>query len=294
MASPEEQGGARGVVSSPVHCRRCGYNLFGLGADGACPECGLEIWETILHTVDPAASRLPRLHNPVAVGNALLWLMICGAVGALLLVARPIALGIDELDPNKVRNLAAWTPWFLPYASGFFAVAGLWSVWRLAPPRGQEPSGAVWRDVWLLGGSLLMWAVLVPVVTWFEMSAARQWLVNTIWLALAGVAVFGLIGLRGVLEIIGLRSRLYRTARSGRQGILSMVAAILGTALGHVIQLIAATAGGPRYLATFGIVIVIVSTLMLVIGLAYLVVNAWWIRHSLRCPPPALAEILKA
>jgi len=293
MAKPEERGGARGVVASPVHCRQCGYNLYGLRAGGACPECGLEVWETILHTVDPAASRLPKLRNPAAVGNALLWLIICMAVGAMLLVVRPIALGVDALDESGLRNFAAWTPAYLPFAAGLFALACLWSVWQLAPPRGEEPSGAVWRDVRLLGIAMLLWAILMPVLAWAEMSAASWRVVDAIWLVLAGVAVVGLTGLRGVLEIIGLRSRLYRTARTGRQGIQGMVAAILGTAVGHAIHLIAATAGGPRYLDTLGTVIVIISTLMLVIGLGYLVVNAWWIHHSLRCPPPALDEILR-
>ncbi len=27
-------------------------------------------------------------------------------------------------------------------------------------------------------------------------------------------------------------------------------------------------------------------------GLAYLLVNTWWIRRSLRCPPPRLQEVL--
>jgi hypothetical protein len=293
MARPEETGAARGVVASPVHCRQCGYNLFGLRAGGVCPECGLEVWETILHTVDPEASRLPRLHRPKAVGNALLWLIACMALGALLLVLRPIALGIDDLDDSQLRNLAAWTPEYLPFAAALFALAGLWSVWWLAPLRAEESSGAEWRDVWLLGTGLLLWAVLVLVGEWTKNSAAPWWLGEVTWLAVAVAAVVGLIGLRGILETIGLRSRLYRTARSGRQGIQGMVAAIFGTAAGHAIHLVAATAGGLRYLETLGTVIVIISTLMLVIGLLYLVVNAWWIHRSLRCPPPSLGEILR-
>jgi hypothetical protein len=293
MARPEDPGAARGAVASPVHCRQCGYNLFGLQARGACPECGLEIWETIVHTVDPAASRLPRLHNPAAVGNALLWLIICIAVGALLLVARPIATGIDELDESGLRKLSAWTPAYLPLAAGIFALAGLGLVWRLAPPRGKEPSGAVWRDVWLLGVGLLLWAIVVPLVAWADMPAAPWWLMDAAWLSLAAAAVIGLYGLRGVLETIGLRSRLYRKARAGRQGIQGLVAAILGNAAGHAIHLVAAMAGGLRHLETLGTAIVIISTLMLVIGLVYLAVNAWWIRHALRCPPPPLGEIVR-
>jgi len=45
-------------------------------------------------------------------------------------------------------------------------------------------------------------------------------------------------------------------------------------------------------LATLGVVATSICTLMVVIGLLYLVVNAWWIRRSLRCPPPRLEEIL--
>jgi hypothetical protein len=258
-----------------------------------CPECGLEIWETILHTVDPAASRLPRLHNPEAVGNALLWLVICIVIGAVLVVARPIALGIDGLDETNLRNFAAWTPEFLPFAAGLFGLAGLWSVWRLAPPRREEPAGAVWRDVRRLGAGLLLWAVLVAVVGWTQMTAAHWWLGDVAWLAVAVAAIVGLSGLRGVLETIGLRSRLYRKARGGRQGTQALVAAILGTAAGHGLHLLTATKGLADYWYTLGTVIVSVSTLMLVIGLGYLLVNAWWIRRALRRPPPAWDEVLR-
>jgi hypothetical protein len=259
-----------------------------------CPECGLEIWETILHTVDPAASRLPRLHNPAAVGNALLWLVISMVIGALLMVARPIALGIDGLDKTNLRHTAAWTPEFLPFAAGLFGLVGLWSVWRLAPPRREEPTGAVWRDVRRLAAGLLLWVVLVTVVGWMQMSGSQWWLGDLAWLAVAVAAIVGLSGLRGVLETIGLRSRLYRTARGGRQGTQALVAAILGTAAGHGLHLLTAAKGLPGYWYTLGTVIVSVSTLMLVIGLVYLLVNAWWIRRALRRPPPRWDEVLHA
>ena len=45
-------------------------------------------------------------------------------------------------------------------------------------------------------------------------------------------------------------------------------------------------------LATMGMVVTWISTLMLLIGLAYLVVNGWWIRRALCRPPPVLDEIL--
>ena len=70
-----------------------------------------------------------------------------------------------------------------------------------------------------------------------------------------------------------------------------MVAATTGVAAGGLIRLLGLSRswGG---LATLGAVISLISTLMLLIGLTYLVVNVSWIRRSLHRPPPELSEIL--
>ncbi len=280
------------VVVSPVHCRRCGYNLYGLRANGLCPECGLAIWEAILHTVDPAASRLPKLHNAVAVGDALVWLMICLVVGALVLAARPVALWIDALDQSGLRNLSTWTPVELGFVAGLAALGGLWSVRQMAPPKGRVRIGVPGRDVMLLGCGLASWAILVIAAVAWERSAGLRWVADVLRLAMAAAAIVGLLGLHGVLGVIGLRSRAYRTARGGRQSIHAMVAAIVGIALGQVIRLTSELTGRGGGLLTVGTVITSISAFMLLIGLFYLVVNAWWIRRSLRRPPPSLDQIL--
>ncbi len=243
------------VVVSPVHCRRCGYNLYGLRADGLCPECGQAIWEAILHTVDPAASRLPKLHNAVAVGNALVWLMICLVVGALVLAARPVALWIDALDQSGLRSLSIWTPVELGFVAGLVGLGGLLSVRQMSPPKGRVRSGAPGRDVMLLGCGLASWAILVIAAVAWERSAGLRWVADVLRLAMAA-------------------------------------AAIVGIALGQVIQLTSELIGRGGGLLTVGTVITSISAFMLLIGLFYLVVNAWWIRRSLRRPPPSLDQIL--
>ena len=76
-----------------------------------------------------------------------------------------------------------------------------------------------------------------------------------------------------------------------------MVAAIAGTAAGQVLRVLASALGVGTLatnLATVGTAISAICTLMVVIGLLYLLVNVWWIRRSLRCPPPRLDAILQA
>lgn len=291
MQPPPARRTSEGVIAAPVYCRRCGYNLYGLFADGACPECGLDTWETIIHTVDPAASRLPKLRNAQAVGGALLWLTICLLVGAVLVVVPPLAIWLEDLDPRGLIDLAAWARPEFAAGSAIAAIVGLWSAWRLAPPIGEEANAAVWREVWFLAGGLAGWGVLAATMAGLRSASAL--VAGLLWLGLAAAAIVTLLGLRGVLRTIGFRSREYRTARGGRQGIRAMVAAIIGIAAAQALNLVLGEYFGVRYLEDVWGAVTAIGTLMVIVGLAYLVMNAWWIRRSLRCPPPTLEEILR-
>ena len=267
--------------------------MYALSADSRCPECGLEIWETVLHTVDPAASRLPKMRNPRAVGNGLFWVILSLFAGAIIIVARPIALQLDALDPTGVRNISAFAPPNLAIVAGVVVLVGLMAARRFAPAKGHEPGGAVLRDIRLLVAGMIAWSLLVIIQPGLQRLAVPGWGLELTHIAAALGAMVGLFGLDGVLQAIGQRSRAFRTARGGRQGVLGLIGALVGVVLGELMGLPAAVAGfsGSR-LATVGTSVTRISTLMLLIGLAYLVVNGWWIRRALCRPPPALAEIL--
>ena len=290
-SQPQSLAGA--VVCSPLHCRGCGYNLYGLSAEGRCPECGLEVWETVLHTVDPAASRLPKLRNPRAVGNGLFWLTLSLFVAALILVARPVARRLDTLDPTGLRDISAWTPPYLALVAGVVVLAGLMAVGSFAPPKGQDLHGSIGRDIRLLVAGMAAWIFLIIIQVGLEWKAVPAWGLGLARIAAAFGAMVGLFGLDGILRAIGQRSREFRTARGGRQGVLAMIGALAGVVLGELMGMgpaISSRAWGG--LATIGMIVTWISTLMLLIGLAYLVVNGWWIRRALCRPPPALDEIL--
>ncbi len=287
MDSRGASAGHGGVVLVPLYCRGCGYNLFGLPSTNRCPECGLDAWQSILHTVDPAASKLPVLEHPRAVGDALLWLIACMAGSALVPALRPLARWLDALDERGLRDLSSWVPAYLYAAGGIIAVAGLIWARRLAM---AFPANGSLRDNALLGGGLGAWGALLFAASFLD-RAAPPWVISVILVAAAAAGTAALIGLSGMLRLIGLRSREYRTARGGRQGIQAMVAALAVIAAGHGGRAAALATGHPR-LGLLASTASSIATVMVVIGLFYLLVNAVWIRHALRCPPPRLDQVL--
>lgn len=289
----------RAVIRESVHCRSCGYNLRGLPVSGRCPECGSEVWENILHTVDPAASRLPRLLNPRRVGTSLVWLMGCLLAGGLLMTVFALLKWLEATNGVSRPPFFHWIPVLeLPWLAGVAGFAGLIGIWGLARPQGPDPTGVVRRDLRLMGLGLVLWSIVLLVRGLMIRQEIIKTLEDPAWPALSLVsdigALVGLVGMRGVLLAIGLRSREYRNAAGARQGLRAMVAAVCAHAGGRLTQLINwSVIGGSTALAGMSQVLVAISWLMLVIGLAYLLVNAWWIRTSLRRPPPALEEIIQ-
>lgn len=283
---------AQAVVSEALHCRKCGYDLRGLSGGGRCPECGLDIWSTVLATIDPAASRLPSLRNPPVVGNSMLGLTLFMLAGTLLLVIPPL---VRLIDPAQAVGFVPSLTW--PIALVIGVMAG-WALWRLAPPRGSEPHGAVWIDIWRIAIGLSGWlASSCGWLTLMDMRGVAGFRLRlVVHLAAAVFATIGLIGLRGVLGIIGVRSREYRRSRGSRQSVELIIIAIGAgwfAALAHYCTWLTWFPGqwrnDARMLAT---IVLWMSMFMVVVGLSYVVLNAWWIRRALRRPPPPTDQLL--
>lgn len=279
------------VVRTELACRGCRYNLYGLSADSRCPECGLDISETVIHTVDPAASRLPKITNPRAVGNGLFWLLISLAIATLLLIARPVALRLDALDKSGVQDYLAYAPTYLPIAAGVVILLGLFAAMMFIPRNSNEHDAAIRRDIRVLMTGMIGLSVFCMVLSWLESMPVTSWIVSLTYIALMVSAIVILFGLKGILRAVGQRSRVYRTARGGRQGIRAMIGAMLAAIAGQLATIVVVQGSFPRFEA-MAIVVTWMSVLMLLIGLGYLVVNGWWIRKSLCKPPPKLRTIL--
>jgi hypothetical protein len=173
----------------------------------------------------------------------------------------------------------------------------VWAIWALAPPRGAEPHGPVWDDIWRLLIGYCGWIVVATMLVELSghQSATSRHPRLVLSLAVGTFAIIGLLGLRGVFRLIGQRSREYRRMLGSRQSVDLMMVVVAGAVAGQVMVYLSRFSGSARLaISTLGSVLLAACLLMGLIGLGYLVLNAWWIRGALRRPPPHLDEILQA
>lgn len=290
------------VVRTGLACRGCGYDLRGIASAGHCPECGLEVWETIVATVDPAASSLPRLADPRGVANGMAWVTL-GMFGAMTaIIAGPALVWIEGVVGVRPGAIAAWLSTRGALVAIGFLVIGTLAVLRIKPRSRTKAVKGAWQHVTVLGVGMLLSTVVL--MTWYglertwsqgiapglagDIEAHRGW----IRIGLLLTWVLALVGFRGVIREVGRRSRTFRRARGGRQRVNTLIAGIGGVAVGEGLRLVALHSDRWDELLTVGSILAAISLLMVFIGLGYLTVNVWWIRRSLLRPPPRLRDLL--
>lgn len=282
---------ARSEVTPNLRCRQCGYNLRGLRADGHCPECGLAVWQSIVRETDHEASRMPRLNDPKGVGNGLLSLMIILLVVAMMIAIGPVLRQLRIWGVDLPPTLAIASSPMMTYLTGVVALAGLWSVWKLSPrSRGESPTG--WRDIRLVALGLAGWSAMFILLGGVFDDELLVEIRRSALLVSHAFAASIFLGLRGVFKTIGERSREYRRSREGRQNLGVMVLALAGVASSDAIHLMHEAGMLGENAVLVGAIVQWVCSFLLMLGLVYLVGNAWIIRQSIARPPRSLDELL--
>lgn len=117
------------TIDADVPCMRCGYNLRTLPRDGACPECGTSITETLRHHVirDSELGRLRLLGDP--------WLQamrrgLDGTIAAWFAGASIIVLLTGGIS---MYTAVGGSLYLLPFVASF--VVSCRAAWHIAEPR---------------------------------------------------------------------------------------------------------------------------------------------------------------
>ncbi|MDG2422662.1 MAG: hypothetical protein P8M22_01655 [Phycisphaerales bacterium] len=294
------------AIRLPLPCKQCRYDLQGLPALAACPECGLPASRSLEAIIDPTTHRLPPLLAPKVVGNALLSL----AILSLLACVAMIVMILAHL-PWITGGLSRAAYWFDSAGILISLICGLIAVWpaiMLWPsPEGTKGfDGRQGIGVCLVG--LIIWITGCVLIWWFPPSAVFG--PGPIFLvSMAGGVIF-LSGLRLIVVVVGRRSRVFRTDQIRRQRIRDLVVGLGFVALGITLSWLGELAvtwkmssfltlgrftisgNSISGLAFIGMAMALVAGLLVLVGFIYLSFNMSWVRQALKSPPPRLREYL--
>lgn len=312
---PETLRGRR--IARSFDCVGCAYDLQGLDAMGACPECGTSIRRSILGSIDPTVHSLPEIRKPGSVAWGLrlfTWSMaisfLCLLVGSVLqhqsIEWNDLLRMQPETWPRSVHAMVTIgnVLHFIGLAVAMTAVIGV--VCMLPLTESQASTRSLRMLARLFFGCLLWMATLLllfdrlPGAAFgvlareaLESRVAPSVLVEQLVLTLSPLVGGGIVlfGVRSFFGELGRRSREFRTATTKRQKVVDVLIASAIWCLGVVLQLIGAINKQPT-LVTLGTVVRFIAGLLVVIGIAYLVMNLLWIARSLAAPPPRLTTLL--
>ncbi len=278
-------------VALHLPCARCGYELRELAADGDCPECGEPIRLTIIEIVDPTSRRLAPIFNPRLVGNSITGVVFFFFIAVVLSVLALSSTAPDSLPvPMFLRTSSTSGFVWLSAASGLISLVNLVPMMQMC--RRPVLIGCMAGIVLTFLG-LCLWSVSMVLIATILLgsgtnSEAFTMLFDTCLPVVASGLVFS--GFRRLIPRLGQRSRAFRQAQGSRQRMNDLLAALVVIIVGRTFLIVSSSDSN---LSLLGLIVMVMSISLVVIGLGYLLRNIVWIRNALISPPPALPELLK-
>ena len=271
------------VIRRPLRCAQCGYDLEGLPARGACPECGCEIVVSLARRLDldgPPA-------RPAPEARRLAWALMLGALGILGASMRTVEFAaravLDEYSARGAecaRTLSALytAADLLQLAALAGALLGLVALAAMLPWRGER---RLLRTRLVGGGAFAMWvALIVPPAATVGVAAT------------ALPAALALLALSPLLRELGPLSRVYRSRSSAKQRIDELLLAVVIAGVAAAAGAFAADAASDETTIALLQIAAATSAGLAIIGFGYLALNCAWILRATLSPDPTLEEVL--
>ena len=280
------------LVAQTLLCSRCGYDLRGLIANSDCPECGEPIRLTIIETIDPASRRLPAIKNPTVVGNAVTGVVSFFFISLCLSVLAAVGNAPQMLPvPQFVTSISTTG---LVSGSLVFGVAALLCLIPVLQMCTKNELVGCKGGLSLTSLGLLLWSAQLGILVMYLVSidvqnVALQMLFDSCLPVVTAGVVFS--GFKKLIPRLGLRSRAFRQAQGSRQRMNDLLVALVFVLLGRLLLLVA---GGDSNTELIGLIIMVMSISLVVVGLLYFLRNTIWIRRALISPPPALQDLLRS
>jgi hypothetical protein len=269
------------VIRRPLRCIQCGYDLEGLSARGACPECGREIVASLASNLDLIATD----RAPAPDARRVAWALFLATAGALAGSARLPEFAASAAATELAATTARGLPLLLNKTAaalhivGFAGAAtGLIALTFVLPRRDER---RVLR-IRVLG--------CVGFALWLALSVATP---NAVSLTATALPVgMVLLALSPLLRELGSRSRVYRDRETAKQRIDELLLALGIAGVASVCAEFAARDSSNETTVALLRLVAAASAALVLIGLGYLATNAYWILRSVLNPEPTLSEVL--
>jgi len=277
------------TLRGTLPCIGCCYELQGLSVRSPCPECGILVRATILHSVDPHADEFQPLSTPALTAWGLaMW----PSMGLLAVLLAWIPRVIDF--SNEIFGVHWMKPDWLPlvmllavFASGLGAVA-LVRPSAACPPK-NTMAAALGVAAYVPIAWLLIAIVRFPVSTPY-INTQPDFDRITLRLALSGALLVMLLCLRPNARRLVARCLALRTGRVQRQTILASAAAVGLTAIGDLL-LLASIAASSETLVLIGKLVVLMGSILMTAALLGATVDSWRIRGAILAPAPSMGRL---
>lgn len=278
------------VLRGSLPCIGCGYELQGLSVRSPCPECGILVRATILHSVDPHADEFQPLTMPRFTAWGLAAWPAFGLLAALFAWVPRCADLIDRVTTTR-WNAPGW----VGMASVLCVIAsGLGATTLLCPTRQCSCRRLAAAALGILAYIPIVWVFLklweFPLAAPY-INAPPNIERLTLRLVLAAALLIMLLGLRPNARRLVARCLALRTGRVQRQTILATVAAVLLASVGDVIR-IASVPARNETLELVGMLTVLMGSILMTAALLGATIDAWRIRGAILAPAPTLDRLL--
>lgn len=271
------------VIRRPLRCIQCGYDLEGLSARGACPECGREIVASLASSLDLTSAERAALPD----ARRLAWALFLATIGCLAGAARLPEFAAGAAATELAATSASGLPLLLDKIAAALHVVviagtatGLLALTAVLPRRNER---RVLR-IRVLG--------CVGFALWLALALAKPNAVGLTATALPAGMV--LLALSPLFRELGPRSRVYRDRETAKQRVDELLLALGIAGIASVCAEFAAQDSANETMVALLRLVAAASAGLFLVGLGYLAANAYWILRSVLNPEPTLSEVLGA